>query len=50
MRIAKCEDYIVMEILSFQMDLNVHMKNINKQILMGFVIWKRHWKRKGTQN
>lgn len=29
-RTAKCEDYIVMEILSFQMDLNVHMKNINK--------------------
>lgn len=30
MRITKCEDYIVMETLSFQMDLNVHMKNINK--------------------
>jgi hypothetical protein len=33
MRIAKSEDYIVMEILKFQMDFRVHMKhmkNINE--------------------
>lgn len=30
MRTAKSEDYRVVEILYFQMDFRVHMKNINK--------------------
>lgn len=36
MKIAKSEDDRVMEILYFQMDFRVHVKNINKQNLKGF--------------
>lgn len=39
---AKSEDYGVMDILYFQMDFRVHMKNNKHKFRRAFVIWKRH--------